>query len=161
LATSLGYITLLVVLRGVGIALVVQNAQVAALTDVPPMRLTRATPLYSATQQTLQAIGVAVLATILATAVTVTLPKGAGGAPGGLSKLPTPVREAALAALRQFQGQYITGLDHAYMAAFAVSIVATLLALFLPGWPGAYRRRAQAVAPGVEAPVPQAVAESV
>jgi len=49
LATSLAYITLLVVLRGIGIALVVQNAQVAALADVPPTRLTRATPLYGAT----------------------------------------------------------------------------------------------------------------
>jgi len=46
LETSLTYITILVVLRGIGIALVVQNAQVAALTDVPPNRLTRATPLY-------------------------------------------------------------------------------------------------------------------
>jgi len=165
LTTSLGYITLLVVLRGIGIALVVQNAQVAALTDVPPARLTRATPLYSATQQTLQAIGVAVLATILATAVTITLPKGAGGAAGNLSGLPAPAREAALAALHQFQGQYITGLEHAYLAAFAVSIVATLLALFLPGWPDAYRRRAQTAAPDVmvapnsETPVPQAVVE--
>ena len=151
LETSLTYITVLVVLRGIGIALVVQNAQVAALTDVPPNRLTRATPPYSATQQTLQAIGVALLATILSTAVTVTLPRG--GVPANLSRLPAPAREAALAGLHTFQGQYITGLQHAYVAAFIVSIVATLLALFLPGWPGAYRRRKEtttAVAPSAD-----------
>jgi len=165
LETSLTYITILVVLRGIGIALVVQNAQVAALTDVPPNRLTRATPLYSATQQTLQAIGVALLATILSTAVTVTLPRD--GVPANLSRLPAPAREAALAGLHTFQEQYITGLQHAYVAAFAVSIVATLLVLFLPGWPGAYQQRKETVTtagegvPGQDAsaPLPQAVAE--
>ncbi len=47
-------------------------------------------------------------------------------------------------ALHRFQGRYLTGLEHAYLAAFVVSIAAIILALFLPGWPGAYRRRTTA-----------------
>lgn len=142
LTTSLAYITFLVVLRGIGIALVVQNAQVAALADVPPGRLTRATPLYSATGQTIQSLGVALLATILSAAVTVTLPRGVGnGGASDLSRLPAAARAAAEAGLHRFQAQYVAGLEHAYLAAFGITILATVLALFLPGWPAAVRRR--------------------
>jgi hypothetical protein len=73
----------------------------------------------------MQAIGVAVLATIAAGAVTLRQP---------------PVG-ATTAAVGHFQEQYLTGLEHAYVAALAISVFATALACFLPGWPGAYRRR--------------------
>lgn len=143
LDTSLGFILLLVVLRGIGLALVIQNAQVAAVADVPVSRLTRATPLLSSAGQTIQAIGVAVLATILSGAISVQPPQFAGGAAGDLANLPPALRATVEAALRQFQQQYVTGLEHAYLAAFVISVVACLLALFLPGWPGKVRRRGE------------------
>jgi len=84
---------------------------------------------------------VALLATILSSAVTVTLP--AGGAFGGNSvNVPPTARAAAAQTLHQFQSQYITGLEHAYLVTCIVAIIATLLALFLPGWPSKYQSNA-------------------
>lgn len=155
LDTNFGFIVFLVFIRGVGVALVIQNAQVAAVADVPVRKLTRATPLLSSGNQTIQAIGVAVLATILSGAVTLTIPpQFASASPGDIAHLPPQLQQQIHAALHTFQTQYLAGLGHAYLAAFAISIVATLLGLLLPGWPGKYRRRASApegVARGVEA----------
>lgn len=142
LDTSLEFIAVLVALRGVGLALVIQNAQVAAVADVPVNRLTRATPLLSSGGQTIQSIGVAVLATILSGAVTVQIPaQFANQTASDLSQVPAQLRPVIEAALHQFQQQYLTGLEHAYLAAFAISVVATILGLFLPGWPGKFQRR--------------------
>lgn len=141
LDTSINFIIFLLVLRGIAIGLIIQNSQVAALMDVAPARLNRATPLVQATRQTMQSIGVALLATILSSSVTVTLP--AGGAFGGnIANLPAAARVAAAQTLHQFQSQYITGLEHAYLVTCIVAIIATLLALFLPGWPGKYQSNA-------------------
>jgi len=143
LDTSLTFIAILVALRGIGLALVIQNAQVAAVADVPVNRLTRATPLLSSGGQIIQSIGVAVLATILSGAVTVRIPpQFANQTSADLSQLPPQLRATIEAALHQFQQQYLTGLEHAYLAAFAISVVATILGCFLPGWPGKFQRRA-------------------
>jgi len=142
LDTSLGYIVLLMLLRGIGLALVIQNAQVAAVADVPVKKLTRATPLLSSGGQTIQSIGVAVLATILSGAVTIQIPaRFVNQTAVDLSQVPPQLRATIEAALHQFQQQYLTGLEHAYLAAFIVSVVATILGLFLPGWPSKFRRR--------------------
>ncbi|GAC1625358.1 MAG: hypothetical protein NVS4B9_16890 [Ktedonobacteraceae bacterium] len=50
LDTSINFIIFLLVLRGLAIGLIIQNSQVAALMDVPPSRLNRATPLIQATR---------------------------------------------------------------------------------------------------------------
>lgn len=128
-ATSLGYILFLTITRGIGVAFVVQNAQVAALADIPRESLNDATPLYSATGQITQSIGVAVLATILSSAVTAKFP-----VPGAVGKI-DPTK------LVTFQSQYVTGLQHAYDAALIITIAAGLLSLMLPGWPGARKQR--------------------
>ncbi|GER90574.1 MFS transporter [Dictyobacter vulcani] len=135
--TSINFIIFLLVLRGIAVGLIIQNSQVAALLDVPMGRLNRATPLVQATRQTMQSIGVAVLATILTSAITISMPKNVQ-AGADLTKVPPPVRAAILNDIHQFQAQYITGLEHAYLATFAIAVVATLLSLFLPGWPGKY-----------------------
>ncbi|GCE30290.1 MFS transporter [Dictyobacter alpinus] len=146
--TSINFIIFLLVLRGIAVGLIIQNSQVAALLDVPLSRLNRATPLVQATRQTMQSIGVAILATVLTSAITLSMPKNVQ-AGADLTKLPPAVREAALNGIHQFQAQYITGLEHAYLLTFAIAVVATLLSLFLPGWPGKYQSASKA------APVPQ------
>ncbi|GCE24327.1 DHA2 family efflux MFS transporter permease subunit [Dictyobacter kobayashii] len=155
--TSINFIIFLLVLRGIAVGLIIQNSQVAALLDVPMARLNRATPLVQATRQTMQSIGVAVLATILTSAITLSMPRNI---PSGadLSKLPPAVRQAALNGIHQFQNQYITGLQHAYLATFAIAVVAILLSLFLPGWPGKYQTSSKKAAPAVEQPMPTEVA---
>jgi DHA2 family multidrug resistance protein len=148
LDTNLTFVAVLIALRGIGLALVIQNTQVAAVADVPMSRLTRATPLLSSSGQTIQSIGVAILATILSGAVTLKIPaQFANASPGDLSHVPPPLRAFVEAALRQFQQQYLTGLGHAYLAAFTISVAATVLALFLPGWPGRFQRRRPSEAP--------------
>ncbi|MDO7906256.1 MDR family MFS transporter [Paenibacillus sp. JX-17] len=119
LDTSLTYILFLTILRGIGVAFVIQNAQVAALSEVPPARLNGATPLYSASSQVVQSLGVAVLATILSSAVTTSFPSSGG----------TPDPQA----LAQFNTQYVTGLEHAYLAALVITVFVTVIAFFLPG----------------------------
>ncbi|GAC1625363.1 MAG: hypothetical protein NVS4B9_16900 [Ktedonobacteraceae bacterium] len=86
----------------------------------------------------MQSIGVALLAMILSGAITITLP--AEGAIGRSdANLPPAARAAAAQALHQFQSQYITGLERAYLVTCIVAIIATALSLFLPGWPGKYQ----------------------
>lgn len=128
LDTSFGFRVGLLVLRGVALGLVIQSTQVAALSDVPRAALARGSSLINATRQTFQSIGVAVLATVLSSAVTVQ------GPPPG-TKLSGPVPAFVLPLLRRFQQQYLTGLEHAYTVTFVAALVAIALALLLPGWP--------------------------
>jgi EmrB/QacA subfamily drug resistance transporter len=142
LDTDLKYIGFLLVLRGIAIGLIIQNSQVAALRDVPPARLNRATPLVQATRQTMQSIGVAVLATILTTAITLKIPNNLPSS-SDIVKLPPAQQQQILTAIHNFQGQYITGLQHAYLATFIIAVVATVLSAFLPGWPGKWESAKQ------------------
>ena len=153
--TSITFIMFLLVLRGIAVGLIIQNSQIAALIDVPLSRLNRATPLVQATRQTMQSIGVAVLATILSTAVTLAIPSNIPSS-GSLSKLPPAQAAHIVQLIQQFQNQYITGLQHAYLATFVIAVVATLLSLFLPGWPGKYQPASQRG----DAPSPQKETET-
>jgi EmrB/QacA subfamily drug resistance transporter len=157
--TSFTFIGFLLVLRGIAVGLIIQNSQVAALLDVVPARLNRATPLVQATRQTMQSIGVAVLATILSTAVTLTIPTNI---PSGasLAQLPPPVQAQIHQQILAFQNQYLTGLQNAYLATFIIAIVATILACFLPGWPGKWEpaKRQQRRATETTVPSPEATA---
>lgn len=118
LTTSLSFIGVLLALRGVAGGLIIQNTQVAALGDVPPHELPRATSLVAALRTTMQAIGVAALASVVAAAVT---------SPAS----DVPARQA----------EYLAGLTRAYHLTFLISLVAAGLALLLPSEP---RRKAEA-----------------
>ena len=157
LKTSLIFIMVLVALRGIAVGLIIQNAQLASLLDVPARRLTRATPLLNATRQTMLSIGVAILATILTSTMTTTVPAAiaTGNAPD-VSTLPPVARAFAQQAYHTFQSQYIAGLDHAYLVTFVIAVVVAFLCLFLPGWPGKYnpaaRQKAANAVPALDAP---------
>ncbi len=176
--TDLGWIQFLLIIRGIGFGLVIQNSLVAALRDVPGRLTARASSLVNATRQTIQSIGVAVLATILTSAISINvgdeirknLPKnlppqaqaavdaglkqfagqaGSSAVPD-LSKVPAQMLPIIQAALGKFHDQYISGLENAYTVTFGVAILAALLSMLLPGWPGKYAAPAteQAGAPG-------------
>ena len=152
--TSITFILFLVAVRGVAVGLIIQNSQLAALLEVPLSRLNRATPLVQATRQTMQSIGVAILATILTSAITLSIPDSVRSQ-GNLASLPPAARAAAEQGIHTFQQQYITGLEHAYLATCVVAVIATLLSLFIPGWPGKYPLKARTSQAAVqqEAPV--------
>ncbi len=140
LNTDIGYILFLVTLRGLALGLVIQTSTVAAIRDVPPPQIARGTSLINATRQTIQSIGIAILATVLASAITVKIPEQFANATGNfdISKLPPQ----AQALYHQFQDQYIQGLQTAYTITMAIAVVATLLALMLPGWPAKFDQAA-------------------
>jgi EmrB/QacA subfamily drug resistance transporter len=129
LNTSFVFLIWLLVVRGVALGLVIQSTQVAALADVPDPELPRGSSLINATRQTFQSIGVAILATVLASAVTVQ------GPPPNVD-LKGPIPPAILPLVHQFESQYLTGLEHAYTVTFVAALIAVALALLLPGWPG-------------------------
>jgi DHA2 family multidrug resistance protein len=159
MGTSLTFIMVIVAIRGIAVGLIMQNAQLASLLDVPMRRVNRATPLINATRQTSQSIGVAVLATVLTSAVTIAVPAlVANGSAPDLTKLPAAARAIAEQGYHTFQSQYITGLDHAYAVTFVIATAVAIMCIFLPGWPGKYdpkaRQKSANAIPALNAPEP-------
>jgi EmrB/QacA subfamily drug resistance transporter len=66
--TSMGYICWLMALRGIALGLTMQTTLTTALGTVPPRRLSRGSSLIAATRFVVQSLGVAALATVLASA---------------------------------------------------------------------------------------------
>ncbi len=64
--TTTGWILFLLALRGIALGMTVQTTLVAALSVVPQPEVARASSLSNSTRQVVQSIGVAVLATVLA-----------------------------------------------------------------------------------------------
>jgi EmrB/QacA subfamily drug resistance transporter len=67
--TTIGWILFLLVLRGVALGLTVQTTLVTALSVVPRRELPRGSALINASRLVVQSIGVALLATVLASAI--------------------------------------------------------------------------------------------
>jgi EmrB/QacA subfamily drug resistance transporter len=167
--TSIGWIQLLLALRGVALGLTVQITLLVSLSVVSLNQTARASSLVNATRQVVQSIGVAVLATILASSISASTTsamnqfqsqaarfggEAAAGqrvvlcGPGGLSatgkfgEMPLPPQ--ALTPLRAFCSEYTQGFANTYMFTFYASLVAIALGATLPGWPGKIVRRQEA-----------------
>jgi DHA2 family multidrug resistance protein len=115
--TSYWLIGLLLAMRGVALGMTVQASQQVALSVVEPRALPRASALSNASRQVFQALGVAILATIVTTVAGAKPEFGAG------------VSDPAV-----YQENFLNGLETAYYATFWVSLVAFAIAFFLPGW---------------------------
>lgn len=139
LTESYGYIAFLLVLRGVALALVLQPTLLAALSGIGPRALPRASSLVNASRSIFQSLGVAMLATILATTTANAL---SGFQPPKPSTIPPPANYQAIvqqAASEAFRHAFLQGLGHAYFLTFVVASAAFVIALFLPGWPFGWR----------------------
>lgn len=148
LTESYVYIALLLALRGVALALVLQPTLLAALSGIGPRALPRASSLVNASRSIFQSLGVAVLATILATTTTDRL---SGFRPPAAPSVPPSanyqqmVRQAITDA---FQHAFLQGLSNAYFLTFIVAAAASLIALLLPGWPFHWTRPSSASSSG-------------
>ncbi len=111
--TPLGFIVALMAVRGLALGLAVQTPFTAALASVSPEASPRASSLVISTRLTVQAVGVAVLATML----------GGGARPSGAVQL--------------------AGFARAYSLTFWLAAVAFCLGALLPGWPGRWDAAAQ------------------
>ena len=143
LTESYGYIAFLLVLRGVALALVLQPTLLAALSGIGPRALPRASSLVNASRSIFQSLGVALLATILATTTANQL---SAFQPPKPPSFPPPANYQEIvqqAAAEAFRHAFLQGLGNAYFLTFAVAAAAFVIALFLPGWPFHWRGPAE------------------
>jgi EmrB/QacA subfamily drug resistance transporter len=162
--TPISWIMVLLALRGLALGSTVQTTFVTALSVVPMRKIPRGSALVNATRQVIQSIGVAVLATVLASTLSPQIsalqekfletPRQAGGTPvvicadpatnpAGQANIPAQLRPL----LAQACQENIAGFEKAYSITFYAAIVALVLGLMLPGWPfrWAGRRAADSV----------------
>jgi EmrB/QacA subfamily drug resistance transporter len=162
--TTIAWILFLLTLRGIALGLTVQTTLVTALSVVRRKDLARGSSLVNATRLVVQSIGVAVLATVLASTLSPevqALQQQFSAGPGSSSgqsvalcePLPVaytgahqPTQQGALppqlgALMQRACQENIAGFELAYKVTFYAAFVALLLGLALPGWPGKWAGR--------------------
>jgi DHA2 family multidrug resistance protein len=172
--TSFEWITFLLALRGIALGFTVQTTFVTALSVVPLQHVARGSSLVNATRQVVQSIGVAILATILASTVSPQVkslqqqfqdaPRVQGAQPVGICTLPrtgsTGLKVVSLDPQGQIPPQMIeeacqeniAGFEQAYTVTFYAAILAFILGLMLPGWPFKWAGRRAADAQPAQSP---------
>jgi DHA2 family multidrug resistance protein len=171
--TSIGWIMFLLALRGAALGFTIQTTFATALAAVPRPALARGSSLINGTRFVVQSIGVAVLATVLASSLSATTKAfsqqaqeqiSAGAqAPFGLCEtpgvpadqnIPAGVPAAAMQQLHQHIKKscvdYLLVFENTNNLTFYVALVAIVIGLFMPGWPAAWAGRTAAG----EAPAP-------
>ena len=159
--TPLNQILWLLTLRGVAIGCTVQATFTSALGCIAVHKVSRGSALINASRNVIQAIGVAVLATILSASLSPKIKQmqdqfqekgtkqsefvGICQKDPKLERLNTVFTQQNYVALTQKRAQAcqenLKGLDNAYIFTFYVTGIALVLALFLPGWPGKWGGR--------------------
>lgn len=164
--TPLNWITVLLALRGIALGFTVQTTFVTALSVVPLRSVARGSSLVNATRQVVQSIGVAILATILASSISpqvktlqqqyLDTPRAEGSQPVAVCSIAQSGTTSAKVASTGAQGpvppqiqqmmsqaceENIAGFERAYSVTFYAAIVALILGLMLPGWPSKWAGR--------------------
>jgi EmrB/QacA subfamily drug resistance transporter len=164
--TPIPRILFLLVLRGTALGLTTQTTYVTAMSVVSGPALARGASLVNAMRNVVQSIGVALLATVLASTLSgasrdVQTAARSGGL-GGVceSVAPRPVAGPAITispeALDTACTESIAGFERAYRLTFEAALIALLLGALLPGWPGKWAGRTFAAhgARGPKHPLP-------
>ncbi len=171
--TPISWILFLLALRGLAFGATIQTTFVTALSVVPLPEIANGSSLTQATRQVVQAVGVAILATVLASALSpqisalqqqfLNAPPQTGVAPLAIcqpvsSKLaaavivksadpPARIPPQVMPLLAQACQENIAGFEHAYRITFYAAALAFLIGLLLPGWPFKWAGRRAADAP--------------
>ncbi|MDR3577044.1 MAG: DHA2 family efflux MFS transporter permease subunit [Anaerolineaceae bacterium] len=175
--TPVSWIMFLLALRGLALGSTVQTTFVTALSVVPLPKIARGSSLTNATRQVVQAIGVAILATVLVSTLSPQVaalqqqaleapiqpgakpvalcPVGTNVIPatgGGITKADPPAANSSdpssnAQLLAAACDQSIAGFERAYKVTFYAAILALVLGLMLPGWPFKWGGRRAADAP--------------
>lgn len=148
---SIGWIMFLLGLRGLALGTTVQTTFVTGLSVVPLREVANGSSLTNATRQVIQAIAVAILATVLVSTLSpqiaalqqqfLNTPVAASTAPVAIcdpqstgtiaANLPPSSNEL----LTQACQQNIAGFEKAYTITFYAAIAALVMGILLPGWP--------------------------
>lgn len=151
--TPIWWITVLLALRGVALGMTVQTTFATALSSVPRSLLPRGSSLINSTRFVVQSIGVAILATVLASAISpevraqqqqlqATPEVGSSAEPFGLCETPdVNVTPDLRAGIQQACNENVIGFERTYLLTFYFAIVALVIAFFMPGWPLAWQGR--------------------
>lgn len=171
--TPIGFILFLLTLRGIALGLTVQTTFVTALSVVPLKQIARGSSLTNATRNVVQSVGVALLATVLASTLSpqiqtlqnrfLDMPRTAGApqvaicqsqsfaaASGGLvagGGVPSGLPQDPVALLQEACRENVAGFEQAYTVTFYAALAALALGLMLPGWPLRWGGRRAADAP--------------
>ncbi|HVP21749.1 MAG TPA: DHA2 family efflux MFS transporter permease subunit [Anaerolineaceae bacterium] len=170
--TPIDFIILLLALRGLAVGATVQTTFVTALSVVPLKQLAGGSSLTNATRNVFQAIGIAILATVLASTLSPQIsalqqqfqnaPRPTGTAPvaictaqpvalintnGASAAAPFQIPGGAQQLLDEACKENIAGFERAYTVTFYAAFVALFLGLLLPGWPFKFAGRRAADAP--------------
>jgi hypothetical protein len=167
-STPFPRIMILLAIRGAALGLTVQSTFVAALSVVSGPALARGTSLVNATRNVVQSIGVALLATVLASTLSpdthrlqleiteaglgnsdipgLCVSSAAGAASGTTAEDRIP--PLAVGPARDVSpdraaacGESLHGFQRAYRLTFVAALFALLLGALLPGWPGRWAGR--------------------
>jgi DHA2 family multidrug resistance protein len=159
LDTSYLVIMEIVALRGIALGCVLQTTLTAALTGLKPQQLPRATSLLNASRNIFQALGIAILGTIVTAQFTVYQNRAVSSIHDAHSALGQqfthllqsflqqglPLSDASKAAMGQvlgeifqsggaiFRANFLQGINDAYLLTFWLAVVTLLLAFTLPG----------------------------
>jgi MFS family permease len=167
-STPIGWILFLLALRGAALGFTVQTTFATALAAVPRRALARGSSLINSTRFVVQSIGVAVLATVLASSLSTDTKAFAQQAqeqqvnastrePFGLCEtpgippdqnvppgVPAFARAQARQSIQKSCGEYLLGFEAAYRLTSYVSLLAIFIGLFMPGWPFGWAGRTAA-----------------
>jgi DHA2 family multidrug resistance protein len=156
--TSVARILMLVGLRGLAISLIMQATFTTALGAVPRNAVPRGSSLVNSTRFLAQALGVALLATVLGSALSPAVRQlqqqmtsdTSSSQHVGLCEslddktIPTPDTQTPM---RLGCEENLRGLRRAYTLTFCAAIFALVTGAFLPGWPLEWLGRGVAAAP--------------
>ncbi|HNP73363.1 MAG TPA: DHA2 family efflux MFS transporter permease subunit [Kouleothrix sp.] len=175
--TPIATLLMLLALRGAALGLTVQTTFATALAAVPRQALARGSSLINGTRFVVQSLGVAILATVLASALSPAVKaqsrqfqeqagQRAASAPFGLCEtpgvpadqnvppgVPAVARAQALAGVQQACRENLVGFERTYLLTFYVALAAVVIGLFMPGWPFRWAGRGAA---GEAPPTPAA-----
>jgi DHA2 family multidrug resistance protein len=158
--TPIAWLLFLLALRGAALGLTIQTTFATALAAVPRPLLPRGSSLINGSRFLVQSIGVAILATVLASALSPqvkdlqrqfqeeTGSQAVASQPFGLCEtpgvpadqnvppgVPAAVRPQAQQQIQTACGEYLNGFDHTYRLTFYFALLAIVVGAFMPGWP--------------------------
>lgn len=148
--TPIAWICVLLAIRGAALGMTTQTTFVTAMSVVRGPALARGTSLVNASRNVVQSLGVALLATVVASTLSaatrqIQLAARAGEAGGVCESTAAAARDPVYQwteAQRQTAcDESIAGFSRAYTLTFYAALIALALGTMLPGWPGEWGGR--------------------
>jgi len=134
-STPISHIVVLLVLRGLAISLIMQPTYTTAVGILPKENVPRGSSLVNSTRFVVQALGVAVLATILGSTLSPEVKQFQRGLQNQEASFGLCEQQETNPQLRQACEENLSGFARAYKFTFYAAFVALVLGATLPGYP--------------------------